>query len=448
MTEQTPVTRFIHALGYDALPPKVRTQAELCLLDLTGIGIGGAQTDASRIISAHANTQFGGNVPIFFDGRRASASGAALAMGMTIDALDGHDGFNPAKGHAGCGVFAGTMAMAQDLGISDGKEVLTAIVLGYEIACRVAMAQHATVPDYHTSGAWVAVAVAAIGARLMRLDADKTRHALGIAEYHGPRSQMMRCIDHPAMVKDGSGWGAMAGVSAGFLARDGFTGAPALTVEEAPDVWDDLGHRWLILEQYFKPYPVCRWAQAPVEGVLELRGAHGLVAADVARIEVETFHESVRLATREPATTDAAQYSTSFPCAVAMVRGAVGPADIADGMLRDPEVLRLSGSMVLREHDRANAAFPDTRLARITLELTDGRRLQSGWKTPRWDADAPPTETELREKFHVIAGEIIGVDAAASVEAAIAQLPGAGPGPLATLLSQPMRRATTSGSTA
>ena len=47
------------------------------------------------------------------------------------------------------------------------------------------------------------------------------------------RGQMMRCIDHPTMLKDGSGWGAMCGVSAAYLAADGFTGAPAVTVEDA-----------------------------------------------------------------------------------------------------------------------------------------------------------------------------------------------------------------------
>ena len=61
----------------------------------------------------------------------------------------------------------------------------------------------------------------------MPLDDERLRHAFGIAEYHGPRSQMMRCIDFPTMVKDGSDWGAAVGVSAAYLARDGFTGAPA-----------------------------------------------------------------------------------------------------------------------------------------------------------------------------------------------------------------------------
>src|SRR5699024_11605794 len=109
--------------------------------------------------------------------------------------------------------------------------------------------------------------VAAVAGRHLGLDAARLAHAFGTAEFHGPRSQMMRCIDHPTMVKDGSAWGALAGMSAAFLARDGFTGAPAATVSDpdVADIWADLGRRWYLLEQYFKPCPVCRWAQPAVE---------------------------------------------------------------------------------------------------------------------------------------------------------------------------------------
>src|SRR3546814_17958304 len=93
--------------------------------------------------------------------------------------------------------------------------------------------------------AWNALAAAALGARALRLDAGQTAHALGIAEYYGPRSQMMRVIDHPTMLKDGSAMGAMAGVSAALLAAAGFTGAPAITVAAAAGaaVWGDPGDR-------------------------------------------------------------------------------------------------------------------------------------------------------------------------------------------------------------
>ena len=219
---------------------------------------------------------------------------------------------------------------------STGEELLQALVLGYEFGARAAMAQHATAPDYHTSGSWGAVAGARVAAWLAGLSPDQTRHALGIAEYCGPRSQMMRLIDHPSMLKDGAGWGAMAGASAMALAQAGFTGAPSLIVEQVPEPWADLGQRWYALEQYYKPYPVCRWAQAPIEGVLAHRRAHNLTSDQVERIEVTTFHESIRLAMRAPQATDEAQYSTSFPCAVAMVRGDVTPADIGDDALFDP----------------------------------------------------------------------------------------------------------------
>ncbi len=66
-------------------------------------------------------------------------------------------------------------------------------------------------------------------------------------------------------------------------------------------------------ERYFKPDPVCRWAQPPVQGVRDLKAAHGFTAADIAHIEVDTFHEAARLAMREPANTEQAQYSLPSP---------------------------------------------------------------------------------------------------------------------------------------
>src|SRR4029078_12436831 len=112
-----------------------------------------------------------------------------------------------------------------------------------------------------------AVSAPGLRARRMGLDRARTREALGIAEYHGPRSQMMRCIDHPTMVKDGSGWGAMAGASAGMLAEAGFTAAPALTIEsvDARPWWSTLGIGWEVLEQGFKAHGSWWGAQQGVE---------------------------------------------------------------------------------------------------------------------------------------------------------------------------------------
>jgi len=105
---------------------------------------------------------------------------------------------------------------------------------------------------------------------------------------------MMRCIDYPTMLKDGSGWGAMTGVSAGLLARGGFTGAPAVTVEGAASegIWSDLGTTWLTAAQDFKPYAVCYWAQCAIAGALALQRDHHLPLEAIETIQVFTFREA------------------------------------------------------------------------------------------------------------------------------------------------------------
>lgn len=429
--------QLIHDLRWPDLPETVQHQTKRCLLDLIGVAAGGTGTRLSRIVRDHAQETFGGDCPILFDGRTASPAGVALAAGMTIDALDGHDGYNPAKGHIGCPLFPAALSLAHHTGAS-GAEFLTAIAVGYEFGARAALTQHATVPDYHSSGSWGAVTAAAAGARLTALSTEQTRHALGIAEYHGPRSQMMRCIDHPSMLKDGSGWGAMTGVSATLLAAKGFTGAPAITVEEAPEHWKGLGLEWRILDQYFKPYPVCRWAQAPVEGVLALRREHGLTSEQVDRIEVYTFHEAVRLATNTPKTTEEAQYSTSFPCAIALVRGAVTPDDLDGDALFDSETLRLSQSLQMIEDQACNATFPAERHASVTLVLKDGTRLESSVHSPRWDHRAPPSDQDLAEKFLSLTDPLLGPERAEAIAAAIDDLDKQPLESLTDLLFQPI----------
>ena len=182
----------------------------------------------------------------------------------------------------------------------------------------------------------------------------------------------------------------MAGVSAAYLARAGFTGAPAITAEGADvaDLWGDLGQTWRVMEQYYKPFPVCRWAQPPVQAVLSLMQGHGLRSTDVARIEIVTFHQSLRLATRTPATTEEAQYSTAYPAAVAAVRGTIGAGDISEAAFADPEIRRLAEGMVVSESDAYNAAFPARRFAHAVVVLQDGTRLESPPTEARGDPEA------------------------------------------------------------
>jgi 2-methylcitrate dehydratase PrpD len=412
---------FIHQLSWEDLPPEVRSQARRCLLDTLGAAITGRGTPASEIIHEHAAVVFQGQgAYLWQDGREVSPLGAALANGMTIDCFDIHDGYKLIKGHAGVAIVPAVFATLR-LGLEQpvsGKELLATLVIGYEIALRAGVALHSTTSDYHSSGAWNALGCAAVTARRLRLEVESTRHALGIAEYHAPRSQIMRSVEYPTMVKDGSGWGAMAGVSAGMLAKcsesaGGFTGAPAITVESEyaagedreviAEVWSDLGSRWRILEVYFKPYAVCYWAQPAIVGALALQAKYQIQPREVSRIRVFTFYQATCLKSRSPANTEEAQYSLSFPVAAALVHGRLGLAELSGAGLSNALTLELAERIELVEDPKLSAQFPAQRYARVEIETRDGRRFDSGERCALWEPSAPPTDDELTAKFRWLA---------------------------------------------
>jgi len=415
------VINFIHKTTWKDLPQEIRHQARRCLLDTIGTGIAGRSTFLSKTIYDFVAFAFGGRgALLWLDGREVSPPGSALAHGMTIDALDIHDGHPLAKGHAGAAIVPtvlGIIPLKGPVTIS-GQELLTSLVIGYEIALRAGIALHATACDYHASGAWNALGCAAVTARRLGLNQDQTKQALGIAEYQGPRSQMMRCIDYPTMIKDGSGWGAMAGTSAAYLAQSDFTGAPAVTVESenVKKIWYDLGQRWQITRQYFKLHPVCRWAQPAIEAALGLQKKFNILFEQIKRIRVFTFHEAVRLSIRRPQTTEAAQYSLPFPLSAALVYGRLGPRELSGSTLSDEKVLRLSDCVEIIEAERFNAYFPARRLAQVKIETYQGKIYASGDVETTWDATTPPTDSELKQKFYWLTKEQISADRAKKLE--------------------------------
>jgi 2-methylcitrate dehydratase PrpD len=417
---------FIHALRFEDLPPDVIAQAKRCLLDLIGVAVAGRQTNLSRIVHDFAAAQMGasiGGARLLFDGRRVSVTGAAYAGASTIDSFDAHDGHRLTKGHAGVALLPALLAFADERKMSDGRAFIACLVMGYEIAIRAGMALHATARDYHTSGAWNALGCAAIGARIQRLDTERTRHALGTAEYHGPRSQMMRCIDHPTMVKDGSGFGALAGVSAACLAADGFTGAPALLIEgeaEAP-FWRDLGSAWEITRHYLKPYPVCRWAQPAMDATADLIRRHQVDRAQIARIEIRTFDAAVRLGTRAPRSTEEAQYAIGFPVAAIAERGVLGAAELSDEGLRDPAINAMLARVRLVEDTDLSARFPAERLAAVDITLRNGERLSSAPTVARGDPEHALADADVLAKFRGLA-EVLRPERRRAIEQSVAAL--------------------------
>ena len=404
------------------IPESALEMAALLLLDTVGVAAGAVHLDVAHITRDFALDFYSTNNPemsarLMFDGRTASMAGAAFAAATQIDNLDAHDGYNPTRGHIGCAVVPALLAFSHQHPELSGRDALAALVIAYEVAARAGISLHATASDYHTSGAWNALGVVALGCRLSGYDSEVLRQAMGIAEYHGPRSQMMREIANPTMLHDGSGMGAFVGVSATIMAARGFQGAPAITVEaeEVEPFWRNLGEEWTIEKNYIKPYPICRWAHAAIDAVYALMQAHDFAADDVARVDVRTFHEAAQLFAGMPQTTSQAQYSLPFAVAVMLQFGSIGPEYVTGKGLRDPSVGELVKRIHFVEDERHSKRFPAARWSDVTLKLTDGRIFESGDIHARGGPEAPMGDKEIRAKFDAMTLPVLGSERSSNI---------------------------------
>ena len=389
-------------LNWSGLPGEVKLQAKRCLKDILATAAGARLLPTSSLAEEYVHAGYGpGEVPLWFASGSSTALGAAWYNAFATDSLDCHDGFRPNKGHAGATVVP--LSVGACVGRSvHGSELLCAIVLGYEIACRAGRVVHSVYdPYYHASGSWAALGAAAAASRILKVPSSNFDFVLGCAEYYAPMSPMMRCVASPSTVKDSAAAGAWAAATAVAMHGAGLRGLPSLF--EAEDAGREeiatLGREWLIRLQYFKPYPVCRWAQPAVEGTLALQRKHRLTHHEISSIVVETFEEGAALTAFPPQDTDAAQYSMPWAVAAAAVDGALGVPQVHPSRLGDPEILDLGGRMEAVVAEDLDARFPEECLARVTVRTEDGRVLRGETLAARGDHAEPLSEEELNAKY-------------------------------------------------
>ena len=415
--------RFVSNTRWDMLPGPVRRKIRMCLVDDVGATLAGTLTRVSKITAEHAAEVWrGDSATILLHGLRSNAVGAAFANAWTANAIDIDDGAQYAYGHAGAQIFPAALAVAEECGLS-GAQMLTGMVVGYEVAHRVGRCWHAHHDVYQACGSWGTVASAATAASLMRLSPEQAWHTLGISEYHAPNLPMMRDIDHPGMVKHGIGWAAMTGVVSAQLASRGFTGIPSiLGFEEYRDWVQDWGENYLIVDGVTwksKGYASCSWGHAAMEGAHRLVQEHNIALEDIEKIRVIGFHETVRLGTKLPTTTEEAQFNVAWPLAAMLVDGEVGPAQTLEHRLDDPQIRAVAQKVEIQESDELNELCrlfelgdPRGRFASIVrIRLNDGREFDSGMVES--GEQHPPVgwdETVMEDKFRWLAQHVLEDD--------------------------------------
>lgn len=389
------------------MPAEVQQQAKICLKDVLAAAAGASALPNSAKIIELIKDQYGkGICPVWFTNTKTSFIGASLANAFMTDSLDCHDGFRLTKGHVGATVIPVLLSCCAGRNVS-GSDLLAAVVIGYEIGSRAGIAIHRHYsPAYHASGSWAALGAAAAAAKVAKLKPEKIDNLLGIAEYYAPMSPMMRCIDKPCSVKDSAAIGAFAAATALCMIEQNLTGLNSvLTAEDCGrELVDSFGSDWMIMRQYFKPYPVCRWAQPSVEAVLEMKKKYSFAVEDIVKIDVEIFDAGSRLIYFPPQDSDQAQYSLPWAVGCAIVDGKLGLAQVHPDRLKDKTILALGRKVKTTVADDIQRRFPAECLSRVNLHLKNGTVLKSQTHQARGDYNNPLTAEDFENK----AAELFG----------------------------------------
>jgi 2-methylcitrate dehydratase PrpD len=415
---------FVVEASDDELPKATVERARLAVLDWWGVTVGGAGEPVARILRETVGTP-PGPAAVLGTAHGTTPLIAALLNGTAAHALDYDDVTLAVPGHLTAPLMPGLLAVAEARGLGGGA-LLTAFVLGVELASRVA---RALAPGHYRAG-WHATATvgrlggaAAVG-RLLGLDLARLDAAVGLAAAQaGGIQEAFGSMAKPFQV----GRAAADALLSALAAEGGMTGPEAILDREGwarrlSSTWEPqrltegLGRRYAIGELHFKRYPCCFATHAAVSGLLALRPAVPAGRA-IEAVELEVSPTTLQVANQgRPSTGLAGKFSVTYCAAAALLRGRLGEADFADAAVVEPDVQALAARVAVG----ADRGLDETR-ARVRVRLTGGEtheRLADLTAA----GDAAGMRRDLAAKFRDLVAPRLGDAAAERLQATLEAL--------------------------
>ncbi|HEY8486057.1 MAG TPA: MmgE/PrpD family protein [Limnochordales bacterium] len=406
------LARFAVGLRLEELPGPVVEMARKCLLDWMGSVLAGSTQPPAAMARRYLEV-LGGRpqASLFGTGLRTGVGQAAFGNGLAAHIVEMDDLHRPSTLHAAAPVISAAVACAEQAGAS-GRRLLEAVVVGYEVACRIAEAVNPShYRFWHNTATCGTFGAAAAAAKVLGLGEEAFAHALGSAGSQA--AGLWEFMRDGAMTKHlHTGQAALNGVTAAYLAREGFTGASAILegekgfframAQEADPsrVTDGLGSRFAILENSFKLYPCCGHTHSAVAAALWLRQAYGLQASRIRQVEVRTYRAALEVAGHtEPRTPYEAKFSLVYTVAAALARGRLGLEEFDPEALQDPQVEQVRRCTRAGWEAACEQAYPRRWMAVVEVELADGQRLQHRVDRVPGEDGAAVSMQELEGKF-------------------------------------------------
>jgi 2-methylcitrate dehydratase PrpD len=405
---------FVAASRWEELPRTVRHEGKRSLLNFIGCALGVAHAAPIEMALRVLLPLSGENrVTVLGRTEKLDPLGAAFINAIGGNLLDYDDTHLRTVIHPSAPVAPAALALAEQRGLS-GAAMLHAFILGCEVECRIG---NAVSPGHYARGWHITSTCGVFGAavasaKLLGLDATLTWHALGIAA-----SQSAGIIENlPSAAKNVSvGNAARNGLFAALLAEQGYTAAPA-AIEGAlgwaramgdepavPEITGDLGNRWELLSNTYKPYPCGIVMHSVVDACLALR--RQVEPDDIAEIVVSGDQLLLDRGDRTVANERDARVSIHHCAAVAFLFGAAGLKEFSDAIVHAPAVVALRA--------RTNARLDPTSprgAATASVRTHDGRQLEATVLNAKGSMEQPLSDQEIEAKVRELAPRA-GIDA-------------------------------------
>jgi 2-methylcitrate dehydratase PrpD len=411
------VARFVAQTAIDKIPEEVIAAAKTAVLDCLGVALAGSREESARLCAEQVRMEGArGEASVWGQGFKSSAGLAALANGTAGHALDYDHGVY--LGQPTSGVIPSLLSLAETLH-ANGRDLLEAYIAGFEATAKIAK----SIPEegrggWHAAGTLGTLGATLSCARLLKLDSDKVRTALGIATSMASGAS----CNYGTMTKPlGAGLAARNGVLAASLTQKGFTASSkalesatgffgsylSLPPEPAPIV-EELGRSYELAHGLkIKPYACGGLSHNAIDAVLEMRERDGVRADQVESIRIEVAkHAYERLVFSVPRTGLEGKFCMGYLLARALINGKVSLDDFTDEAVREQPTLEFAK----RVHMELNTALTDSseqRPSKVEVRLKDGRTLSRYVEYAKGGPQAPLSPQELRAKFVDCARRVI-----------------------------------------
>ena len=432
------LAQFSADITLDKVPKHVVDRARFLVLDLVG-NIVRARHDAesteSFLAAARAMGMADGNFGVFGDTARYTPLGAAFLNGALAHSLDFDDTHAAGSLHPGAPVIPAAIAAGEMVGAS-GADVLAAIIAGYEITCRIALALPAGDHynrGFHPTATCGAFGAAAAAGRVFGFNADQIAGALGTVL--SQTSGSLEFLVNGAWTKRFQvGWAASNGLMAATLVREGFKGAAqafegphgflkAYAPNPVPErAVQDLGNVFELMHTAVKPYPSCRYGHASVDAALMLRAANNLQVEEIESVLLGLPNAGMLLIGHptekksNPENVVDGQFSGPFVVASALATGAMGWDSYK--LLHDKAIRALLPKIRSEFDPEIEAEFPTNMSGKVTIRAR-GQDFVQKIVIPKGEPENFLTEGELRAKFAGLANAVLGEERAAHLADAV-----------------------------